>query len=123
MALFVFSESPTRFKLTSSGSPQIRRMGPYVKTHRRHFLQQSTYTLCVNFDQPKSFAEHEAAFELGDSKQDVVWKFKIPWTERIKVLRHLDQFNLNAYSLFDSEESLMETLALRELEFPKTPAP
>ena len=27
----------------------------------------------------------------------------------------LDEFNLNAYSLFGSEESLMETLAYREI--------
>jgi len=28
----------------------------------------------------------------------------------------LDEFNLNAYSLFGSEESLMETLAYREID-------
>jgi hypothetical protein len=33
------------------------------------------------------------------------------------VLKTLDTYNLNAFSLFDSEESLMETMALRTLQF------
>jgi hypothetical protein len=36
-------------------------------------------------------------------------------SERQKVLKILDEVNVNAYSLFGSEESLMETLAVREL--------
>jgi hypothetical protein len=46
----------------------------------------------------------------------VLWRFVIPSTERAKVLRRLDRLNLNAYSLFGSEESLMETLAFREID-------
>jgi len=34
----------------------------------------------------------------------------------LKVLKILDSYNLNAFSLFGSEESLMETLAARELD-------
>jgi hypothetical protein len=45
------------------------------------------------------------------------WKINIPSTERLKVLRLLDGYNLNAYSLFQSEETLMETIAVRELDF------
>jgi hypothetical protein len=31
-------------------------------------------------------------------------------------LKYLNQFNLNAYSLFNSEDSLMKMMAFRELE-------
>jgi hypothetical protein len=55
------------------------------------------------------------------SLQDVLWKFNIPSTERLKVLRLLnDDYNINAFSLFGSEESLMETMALRELDLRPT---
>jgi hypothetical protein len=47
------------------------------------------------------------------TKQDVLEKFEIPASERKKVIGRLDAFNLNASSLFGSEESLMETLATR----------
>ena len=43
-------------------------------------------------------------------------RFNIPSTERKKVLRFLDEFNLNAYSLFGSEESLMNMLAVRAFD-------
>ena len=43
--------------------------------------------------------------------------FNIRWSERTKVLRMLGDHNINAYSLFDSDEALLETLALRRLLF------
>ncbi len=130
VSIYAFSESPKGFKVTSSGKPWIRRVGPYVRTHRRHFLQQSDYTMCAIFkevsDHPSEwhFAKHEGVFQRGDTHQDFLWKFSIPWTERLKVLDVLDEYNLNAFSLFESEESLMETLAVRAMEFrAKVPSP
>jgi hypothetical protein len=58
------------------------------------------------------FSEHPPVFGTG---QDVLWKFNLPSTERLKVLQLLNDYNLNAFSLFDSEETLLETLWFREL--------
>lgn len=130
VSIYAFSEMPKGFKVTGSGRPEIRRVGAYVRTHRRHFLQQSDYTMCADFkkvgDLPSEwhFAKHESVFQRGDTHQDFLWKFNIPWTERLKVLKAFDKYNLNAFSLFESEESLMETLAVREMEFTaKVPLP
>jgi hypothetical protein len=49
------------------------------------------------------------------SEQDSIWKINIPASEKDKVLAFLDRFNLNAYSLFGTEEGLLELLAFREL--------
>ena len=49
--------------------------------------------------------------------QDCLWKFNIPYSERLKVLKYLDGYNINDYSLFGSDESLMETMTLREIHF------
>ena len=123
VSIYVYCESPDGIKAWSSDGPYIKKLGPYVRTHRRHFLQQCWYTLCVVWvNQEWRFAAHEDVFARGDSQphnfqQDVLWKFTIPSTERLKVLKLLDEFNLNAFSLFESEESLMETMALRELDF------
>ena len=60
-------------------------------------------------------AEHnDTVFSKGRKQQGFCWKYTIPATERTKVLRILDEHNLNAFSLFGSEESMMETLATRE---------
>ena len=119
VAIYVYCEKPEACKV-SSNKPRIQHVGPYLRTHRRHFLQQCEYTLCVAFEFEKEwrFAPHKEVYARGRHDQDVLQKFNIPSTERRKVLKLLDgDYNINAYSLFGSEESLMETLALRELDF------
>ena len=90
-----------------------------MQTHRRHFVQQSEYTICAHFDDSKwMFVSHDNIFlntAISHANQDLLWKFNIPASEQAKVLKQLEEYNLNAYSLFGSDESLMETLAIREL--------
>lgn len=59
------------------------------------------------------FANHERVFDRKNTNQNVLWKFNLPFTERMRVLALLDAHNLNARSLFESEESIMETLKFR----------
>jgi len=112
VSIYIYSENPERFKVTGMHDPWIRKIGPYVKTHRRHFLQQSEYSMCARFqDGNWKFEKHEDVFARKESRQDILWKINIPWEECAKVLEWLEKNNLNAFSLFGSEESLMETLA------------
>lgn len=115
VAVFIFSEIPN--KVSGNRIPTVLRYGPYVKTHRRHFLQQSEYTLCLVFDDEWRFEQYATVFDQGRHQQGICRKFTIPVAERRKVLKELDEYNLNALSLFGSEESMMETLAIREFVF------
>ena len=117
VSIYVYLESKSEIGLKSGGcsEPFIYLLGPYVKTDRRHFIQQSRYTICVVHDDEWRYAPHEKAFSRCDPEQDALWKFNIPYSERLKVLRLLDSYNINALSLFGSEESLMETMAIREI--------
>lgn len=101
----------------SNLEPYVCRLGPYVRTHQRHFLQQSEYTVCVSFDGEWRFETYESVFAVPNHRQVICWKFDIPFTERLTVLKTLDEYNLNAFSLLNSEESLVETMALREFQF------
>ncbi|HWA90223.1 MAG TPA: FRG domain-containing protein [Rhizomicrobium sp.] len=119
-SIYVLSESNTFGG--SSRTPRIHRFGPNVKTHRRHFLQQCEYTMCLGFDEDNGawcFSPHDQAFKTNEEFEETpfnstIYKFNIASSERAKVLKSLDEHNLNAFSLFGSEESLMETLTLRE---------
>jgi hypothetical protein len=83
----------------------------HTRTPRRHFFQQSIYTVCeCAIDGKWQFDSHQKVFDNPHPKQDFLGKFDIPSTERGKVMSLLDQYNLNAHSLFESEESLLETL-------------
>jgi hypothetical protein len=115
VSIYVYWGSPGSGKSYSINGPYIHNLGPYVRTHCRHVLQQSEYTVCLARDSELKYASHNLAFETSDESQDILWKFNVPTTERLAVLRYLEDHNINAFSLFGSEESLMETLSLREL--------
>jgi hypothetical protein len=111
-----------RFKVGGTNRPELHRVGRYLRTHPRHVLQQCDYSMRATFQTDKpahwAFTPHEGAFDgVGLSGERLV-RFNIPSTERLKVLKYLDDFNLNAYSLFGSEDSLMHTMAIRELDLP-----
>lgn len=148
VSIYVFSERPTVGKIRSSDRADIYNVSRHAARHHRHFLQQSSYTICMNFSADESEAKREWRFAKHENvvnrervrphspliteftkhenmvnrkpepefRQDVLWKYNIPWSERGKVLKLLDEYNLNAHSLFGSEESLMETLAFREID-------
>ncbi len=100
-----------------ASEPQIQGLGSYVRSHARHFLQQSGYTICLRENNDVlEFASHDDVFARGDASQDLLWKLSIPASERRRVLRHLDRHNINAYSLFASEEGMTRTIAFREIE-------
>ncbi|MBF0168659.1 MAG: FRG domain-containing protein [Alphaproteobacteria bacterium] len=120
VSIFVLDEGD--LKCRSNWDSRIYRPGGHVKPHKRHFLQQSCYTMClINLNQEEwRFAEHETVFKNDYEQAGYgLTKINIPASERLKVLKKLDEHNLNAFSLFGSEESLMETLSLRELHYNK----
>jgi hypothetical protein len=112
VSIYVFAE--IRNKVSGNNMPVLYRYGPFVRTHRRHVLQQSEYTLCLGFDSEWRFEQYDTVFDQCLHQQAACVKFTIPVAERPKVLRLLDAYNLNAFSLLGSEESMMETLAIRE---------
>jgi hypothetical protein len=113
VSIFLYDERPANVKSSDSRDPIIHRFGPNVRTHRRHFLQQSEYTVAARFNKEWEFSPHKAVCDLNIENQDVLTKFDISVSERNKVIMRLDSANLNASSLFGSEDSLMETLATR----------
>lgn len=124
VSICVYCESPEGIK-GSGNAPNIYNPKLYETTHPRHFLQKCEYTICLAYP-GNNGGWYSAPFEEvldrqhppANHKQDVLLKFNIPSTERPEVLKLLDNdYNINAYSLFDSEESLMETMALRALDF------
>jgi len=116
VSIYVYCEYTRGVKHGSSAKARISGFGPNVRGHRRHFQQQSAYTICTVYrGSDLSYARHDDAFAGTTDDQDELWQFNIPASERQKVLERLQQYNINAFSLFGSEESLMETLSLRDL--------
>jgi hypothetical protein len=116
-SIYIYCKSPSGITGGALGEPTIHPIGPYVQSHHRHFRQRSDYTICGRFDTTHEqwrFDSHQQVIEHRRPNQDFLWKFDILSSERDKVLRVLNDYNLNAFSLFGSEESLLETMWLRE---------
>jgi len=120
-AIYTFVEYVGGGKSAKDPDPRITGIGHYISTHKRHHAQQCEYTICVKpkgsgAETTEVYASHEEVFHLDKKDQDVLKKFVLPRTERAKVLEKLSLMNINAYSLFGSEESLVEMLAYKEIE-------
>lgn len=115
VSIYAYIEHAGKGKSHYGLDPLIATLGPNIRTHARHFLQQCEYTICTMSDgENHYYVCHENVFSENEGEQDLLWKINIPSSERFEVLAYLDSININAFSLFGSEESLMETLALRE---------
>lgn len=115
VAVYAYRDAPDA-KTASSGAARIHRQGPYVSSDKRHFLQQSQYTFCTRTDDAGvvRYIGHEQAFR-DVSPADRIRKFLIPLSARRQALMQLNRMNINAFSLFGSEDSLVETIAISDI--------
>jgi hypothetical protein len=114
VAIYVYQEFAGHGKASSSDRSQIHTLGPNIRTHQRHFLQQAEYTTALRYEQTGwRLAKHSEVFLGGPPDQDHLWKLTAPSNEARTVLNQLETYNINAFSLFQSEDALLATLASR----------
>lgn len=95
-------------------------VGQYMRSHPRHFLQQCRYTVCVGRESRGKdyvFRPHQAGLEYAIGPEGKCIVVTMPSTERVTALKNLEQMNINSFSLFGSEDSLVKAVARRELLF------
>ncbi len=96
------------------GDPSIRLTGPMLNTHGRHYRQQCEYTICVQ-ETPDDciYASHDSYVEqCEDGRSDEVFeKWTMPAGLKNEILDRLQFMNINAFTLFGSEEGLMHWVA------------
>ena len=103
-------------KTSDPNGPIIQSLGPYVTTHKRHYLQQSDYTIClVKNGGTWTFDCHENVVSNNQDAQDILWRIDIPASERCNFLSKLELMNINSFSLFETEDKLMEHIYISEI--------
>jgi len=123
VAIFIFIEKPTGGKAFAGGRPRIHVKGQYVRSHTRHYLQQAHYTVCTQ-DRGSgliTFVPHTESLKITakqplQNEQDVLVKVTLPAKERITVLEDLQKMNINLYSLMNTEEALVKSIAYWEID-------
>ena len=104
-------------KVWNVDGPVILSLGPYVTTHKRHYLQQSDYTICIVKDNSSwVYFNHELAKSMNQvNRQDMLWRIDIPISQRSEFLSKLESMNINSFSLFETEDKLMEHIYISEI--------
>jgi hypothetical protein len=102
--------------VSTNHTPTVDIMGPYIRTHRRQLIQQCQYSMCMLWYQGYGFYSDDRALvtdgTLGIHGELI--RLTIPGKERTAALADLDRMNINAFSLFGSEDSLVRTIARRD---------
>ena len=119
-AVYVYIENPRGREpapgFTRVPTAMISLMGPYVTTHARHFTQQAWYTIATEWsaqDQARSFCSHEDVFRMTSGRQDALLKITVPIALRSDILRELNDYNINDFTLFQSEDSLVKAVSMK----------
>lgn len=116
VSIYIYLETKTVGKIWDNQSPGINKLGPYIKTHKRHYLQQSTYTICTYYENNTwYYGNHEDVFSYEDENQDLLWKLIIPKGKKREFVEKLEAMNINSFSLFQTEDALMEHIFLSEV--------
>lgn len=111
-AIFAYTEDSGFGKEICPGEPTICPCGSWIATDKKHFLQQSAYTICRKQKNGMFvYANHEEAFARSEEDQDSLIKYLIPVSERKRVLQKLQLMNITSYSLFETTETLLERVA------------
>jgi len=123
VAIYCYIERPESVKGGTGGSPMITVQGPYVKTHKRHFAQKAWYTVATKWEYSEErhyFCKHEDIFNSNEfskiNKQDVLIKIELPTRIRKEALKELSDYNINFFTLFQSEDSLIKTIAMKTFD-------
>lgn len=117
VAVHVFQEEIGNGKGGWVGAPTIIGIGPNLKAHKRHFQQQSEYTICFEKPEDKWFyCDHGTAMNKNEGEQDVLKTLLVPVDQRRVFLRKLDLMNITALSLMGGKTGLLETIAQREFD-------
>lgn len=119
VAVYAYIETPRGSKSIDVGNAQINIQGPYVSTDKRHFAQKAWYTVATRWsseNEEHTFCSHNEVFEKPENGQDVLIKITIPSIDRRIALRELNDFNINHFTLFQSEDALIKALSIKDFD-------
>jgi hypothetical protein len=120
-AVYCYVERPRGTKGGVVGDAKIHVRGPMVTSDKRHFAQKAWYTTATRWDYANEehvFCPHEDVFQRNDERQDVLLKIVLAPSIRRDGVRRLNDYNINHFTLFQTEDSLVRALDHRHFDVP-----
>ena len=115
VAIYWYQEKAGKGKDASSITPRIAHLARWIAAHRRHVLQQSEYTIAFKKDVggEATLIPHSDVFKPYPADRDMLFKIVMPASARKSVLQELFKMNINSYSVYQTEDSLVKSVAYR----------
>ena len=93
----------------------IYEIGHYIETDSRHIVQQSEYLVTTRFDTKEEMWFFDP-FSLSSEKLSSYIEIEIDASAKADLLNELDKMNINHYTLYQDEDSLMRKLQFEFLQ-------
>jgi len=117
VAILAYIDSLGSTKSNWGGSSTITLKGPLVTTDPRHFAQKAWYTVATKWDGKKRcFCPHEDILSRRETNQDLLIKITLPSSARKEALTELSDYNINPFTLFQTEDALIRTMELKQFD-------
>ncbi len=90
VAIYAYIGRPYGMKGQDGDDPVISTLPIDKRTHKRHFVQQSAYTICAaEKNSDLVFSTYNNAFDESMTDENFLWKFTLPSSIRVDVLKKL----------------------------------
>lgn len=119
VAVYAYIETPEGLKSMETDKAQISLQGPFVSTDKRHFAQKAWYTVASRWENASAqhiFCSHHDVFDNPENDQDILIKITIPTIDRKLALKELNDYNINHFTLFQSEDALIKALSMKDFD-------
>lgn len=107
--VFVYNEE-TNGHIGGNDVPDLKRIGRYVETDKRHFAQQSQYLLPVIYDQEWKLIIFRRVIEDKANTYNFV-EIEIAREAKRAIIKELRRMNINRYTMYLDEDSLIRNFA------------
>lgn len=116
VAIYCYCEWAGGSKGGYVGARRLEGIGPHIRTTKRHYMQQAEYTVALEgIGEDLKYCNHHAAMPKRHSEgSDKFWKITISGEVKREALLYLMRHNINAYTLFGSEDALAKSIGIRE---------
>lgn len=105
----VFLYSP-QVNVDGIDTPHLKKIGRYVEAGKRHFAQQSNYLLSSEWIDEWKFIQFMRAME-SQHNNDKLLEITISKEVKAKLMKELNEMNINRYTMYLNEDSLIKSLA------------
>jgi hypothetical protein len=106
----IFLYSPPQNRHGGNEIPDLRKIGRYVEAGKRHFAQQSQYVIPIVYDPEWKFITFSKVIE-DQSNEHVLREIIISKDVKAKLMKELNEMNINRYTMYLNEDALIKSLA------------